>query len=421
MLNYYLNPRSLTIFCFGIASGFPWVLIGSMLTLWLQEVGLSRSSIGYAGAIFAAYSINWLWSPLVDRVRIPLLGLLGQRKSFIVLANGLIALCCLALSQTDAAVDSQTVILWCLAIAIFSASLDIAIDAYRIDSIKADEPELQTAGAAMATAGWWTGYAGVGFIPVALSDSPEFSWPLLYALMTIVPLAILVIALFRPEPEAKPRELGQSKLENFYLSAMATIPLNAKCFVALSLLAPFSLIIWAMTGFAGISSFSALPSITMIVGLLLVVNIAFQLAKLDKATGGVNTKLFNTPLDQPLAWLLVTLAQPVKDFFSRSSTKAAIAILLFIFLFKIGEAFLGRMSIVFYKELGFSNQQIGEYSKLLSWGVTIVFSLIGGIFTVKNGVFKGLVVGGIAMASSNLMFALMALAGPVEWLFALTA
>ena len=109
--------------------------------------------------------------------------------------------------------------------------------------------------------------------------------------------------------------------------------------------------------------------------------------------------------------------EPISSFFSRNGAKLAIQILLFVFLFKIGEAFLGRMSIVFYKEIGFSNEQIGTYSKLVTWWITIFFSLVGGVVTLRIGQFKGLLIAGIAMAGSNLMFAWIANVGPSENLF----
>ena len=120
------------------------------------------------------------------------------------------------------------------------------------------------------------------------------------------------------------------------------------------------------------------------------------------------------------AWLLTTLVAPIHEFFQRNGTKLAISILLFIFLFKLGEAYLGRMSIVFYREVGFSNSDIAYYSKMINWAVTIVFSLIGSVFTIRYGILKGLFIGGIAMASSNLLFAAMALVGPDKALFAFT-
>ena len=116
----------------------------------------------------------------------------------------------------------------------------------------------------------------------------------------------------------------------------------------------------------------------------------------------------------------MTLVEPFREFFQRNGVRLALSILLFIFLFKIGEAFLGRMSIVFYKELGFTNSEIGSLSKLLNWWVTIVFAVIGGMVNIRYGIYRGLLTGGIAMAASNLMFALMAQVGPDKALFAAT-
>ncbi len=118
-----------------------------------------------------------------------------------------------------------------------------------------------------------------------------------------------------------------------------------------------------------------------------------------------------------MVWLAVTVYEPFADFFRRNGLQIALALLSFIFLFKIGEAFLGRMSIVFYKEIGFSNEQIGHYSKLIGWGITIFFTIIGSMVNVRFGIIKGLLIGGIAMASSNLMFAWLASVGPNENLF----
>lgn len=121
-----------------------------------------------------------------------------------------------------------------------------------------------------------------------------------------------------------------------------------------------------------------------------------------------------------VAWFSVTLIEPFADFFRRNGVRVAMTLLLFVFLFKIGEAFLGRMSIPFYKEIGFSNEQIGHYSKLIGWGATIAFTLVGSMFNVKFGIVRGLMIGGIAMSASNLMFAWIAKAGPSETLFLAT-
>ena len=119
-------------------------------------------------------------------------------------------------------------------------------------------------------------------------------------------------------------------------------------------------------------------------------------------------------------WCLVTLVEPFAGFFRKNGVRVALLLMLFIFLFKVGEAFLGRMSIVFYKEVGFSNQQIAEYTKLFGWLITVLFTLLGSAFNTRFGVVRGLLLGGLAMAASNLMFAVIASVGPLEWLLVLT-
>ena len=120
-----------------------------------------------------------------------------------------------------------------------------------------------------------------------------------------------------------------------------------------------------------------------------------------------------------VTWISSTIAGPIISFFKKNGFKIALGILGFVFLFKIGEAFLGRMSIIFYKEIGFSKTDIALYSKGLGWITTVVFTLLGGLFAIRSGVIKAMFVSGILMASTNLLFALLAWSGKSEWLFAI--
>ncbi|HAI73095.1 MAG TPA: MFS transporter, partial [Alteromonas australica] len=98
-LKTFNDRRYLSIFIFGIASGVPWVMIGSVLNAWLADEGLSRSAIGLFGIVFSVYSLNFLWSPLIDRIK-PLF--LGQRRGWIISMQIGIALGCVAMSQLTA-------------------------------------------------------------------------------------------------------------------------------------------------------------------------------------------------------------------------------------------------------------------------------------------------------------------------------
>lgn len=331
-LAVYREPRVWVIFGFGVISGFPWVLIGSMLSAWLQEVGVDRSAIGLFGVVFIAYSINALWSPLIDRVKLPLLnGLLGQRRSWMALCLTGILLATAVLTQINVVEHLWWVAFAALVIAIFSSTQDIAIDAFRIETFGPHEARLQSAGAAMATAGWWSGYSGLGAIPFFLVDGTNLFWQDAYFVLCFVIVAQLL----------------------FVLAVKESIRYRP-----------------------------AIPT-------------------------------FNHWLD----WLRNTLVDPITEFFKRNGWKLAVGMLSFIFLFKIGEAFLGRMSIVFYKEVGFSNDDIAVYSKMVNWWVTIIFAILGSFVNLRLGIVRGLMLGGIAMAASNLMFAWIAGVGPNTNLF----
>ena len=105
----YLERRMARILLLGMISGFPWVLIGSSLSLWLKEDGLSRSTIGWAGLIFSVYALNFLWAPLIDRLRVPYLTpKLGHRRAWIVTLQVLILACLGGWSLVDPSAVSYT-------------------------------------------------------------------------------------------------------------------------------------------------------------------------------------------------------------------------------------------------------------------------------------------------------------------------
>ena len=157
ILENYFESRMLKIFLLGCISGFPWVLIGSSLSLWLKEEGLSRSTIGWAGLIFAVYAFNYLWAPLIDRLKIPYLTKkIGHRKSWIFLMQSIILICLFLWSFLNPQENLILVIFIGLMIAISSASQDITIDALRIEQINYNEKSAMAAGASIAVIGWWT-------------------------------------------------------------------------------------------------------------------------------------------------------------------------------------------------------------------------------------------------------------------------
>ena len=172
----YFDIRMLKILLLGAIQGFPWVLIGSSLSLWLKEDGLDRSTIGWAGLIFGVYAFNYLWAPLIDRIHIPFLTKkIGHRRAWIVSMQIIILSSLVLWSMLNPSESLALVISVGLLIAIASATQDITVDALRIEQIGEQEGKSMAAGAAMVVVGWWTGYKLGGVISLFTADILENS------------------------------------------------------------------------------------------------------------------------------------------------------------------------------------------------------------------------------------------------------
>ena len=351
----YFDRRMIKILLLGAISGFPWVIIGSSLSLWLKEDGLSRSTIGWAGLIFAVYAFNYLWAPIIDRVRIPwLTNKIGHRRGWIVLMQTIILISLILWSLINPTTNLGLVVSIGLIIAIASATQDITVDALRIEQIGENEGKSMQAGAAMAVVGWWTGYKLGGV--VALTSAEFFQnfgfenyWQITFLVLGIVIIACNIGLMFVNEALQTDRGENQNKTDKMIENKLGSSNLFTKT----------------------------------------------------------------------IAWLTGTVMGPIISFFKKNGFNIALAILAFIFLFKIGEAFLGRMSVIFYKEIGFTKSDIALYSKGLGWLTTVIFTLLGGLFAIRSGVIKAMFVSGILMASTNLLFSLLAWSGKSELLFAI--
>ncbi len=350
----YFDKRMLRILLLGAISGFPWVLIGSSLSLWLKEDGLSRSTIGWAGLIFAVYAFNYMWAPLIDRVQIPYLTKkIGHRRGWIVLMQLSILICLVIWSVINPTENLALVISIGLIIAISSATQDITVDALRIEQIGENESQSMAAGAAIAVVGWWSGYKLGGVIAFFTAEYLENIgltdyWQMTFLILGVVVILMNIGLMFVHEPLSLDRSQKQNETDEL----------------------------------------------------------------IQNKLGSQNA------LTKIIAWISGTLGGPVVSFFKKNGFSIALGILGFVFLFKIGEAFLGRMSVIFYKEIGFSKSDIAIYSKTLGWITTVVFTLLGGLFVIRSGVIKAMFLAGILMAATNLLFTALAWTGKSELLFA---
>ena len=167
----------------------------------------------------------------------------------------------------------------------------------------------------------------------------------------------------------------------------------------------------------------------MLCGLICLANIALllipeasassRIAAQQKAAAGLAARLGSGHMAVVGGFLANTIWGPLGSFFRKNGVSVALALLGFIFLFKVGEAFMGKMSLIFYKEIGFSKSDIALYSKGLGWITTVAFTILGGFLAIRSGTFKALLFAGIAMAATNIMFSILAWTGKSEWVFAL--
>lgn len=334
----------LFIFLSGAASGFPWVVFGAAATLWLQSEGFSRTTIGLFGSIAVVYAFNFVWAPLLDTVKLPLLRRLGQRRSWLLLSQILMFIFIVSAAFAMPSGNLFWFGLFMFGVAVLSATQDVGIDAYRIDILKEDEQNKLPITSALYTSGWHVGFGGLGGAVLFLSNT--WAWQTVYFMMSGFMLVFVIVTLLMPRTDSHKAVLDEVKAKLGKQVGHHIDGLSARCSV----------------------------------------------------------------------WFFSTVVEPFKDFFTRYGW-VALNLFLFVFLFKIGEAFLGRMSLVFYKEIGFTTAEIATYSKWVGTGFTILFSIIASIINVHYGLIKGLFIGGIAMASTNLMFAYIALVGPNTTLF----
>lgn len=197
----YTERRLLFVFAMGFASGLPLLLTMGTLQIWLTEAGVSLTAVGLFALTGTPYTVKFLWAPLIDRVPVPLLSArLGRRRSWmLVIQLGLMA-AILGLGFSDPATGPVRTAALALAVAFFSASQDIVIDAYRIEIL---DPAQQGAGAAMTQAGYRFGLIAAGAGALYLADTVG-SWPIVYAVMAALVIVGMVAALFAPVPPDEP-------------------------------------------------------------------------------------------------------------------------------------------------------------------------------------------------------------------------
>lgn len=392
----------------GFSAGLPLLMIFSSLSLWLREAGVERSEVTMFSWAALGYSFKFVWAPLVDRVPLPwLTRRMGRRRSWLLAAQCAVAGAILWMAATDPGSGAGALTVMAVAavtLGFSAATQDIVIDAYRIESAHVD---LQSLMSATYIAGYRVGMlvsgAGALFVAQALgSGSGHYvyaAWQSTYALMAATMLVGVVTTLAVPEPERsgdrypahRAGEYGRFLL--LFLLAVAALVLTyvADASVAASVEG------WLLeaTGDQVLVSLVVEGS-----RLLLSVGMAGVVAVLLVRAGLVDRGMVRE-----------TYVAPVLDFFDRYGVRIALLLLAIIGLYRISDIVLGVISNVFYQDLGYSKSEIAFAVKTFGLLMTIGGGFLGGLLSVRFGVYRILLLGAILAAGTNVLFMGLAKAG----------
>ena len=192
----YFEAEPLAAFFLGISSGFPFALIGATLTTRLAQDGISKSAVTAFALTFLAYNFKFLWAPLIDNVKLPIIGRFGQRRSWLWVISLLVILAVIFLGLVDPNRALSTVAIAAISLGILGATLDIIIDAYRIELL---EPYQLGTGSGMSQYGWRIGAASTGALALILAG--RFGWSIAYISCAVFVLPAILVGVFMGEPK----------------------------------------------------------------------------------------------------------------------------------------------------------------------------------------------------------------------------
>jgi MFS transporter, PAT family, beta-lactamase induction signal transducer AmpG len=345
----YTEPAVLRMLLLGFAAGLPLLLVLGTLSFWLREAGIDRATIGYLSWIGLAYGFKWVWAPLVDRVPIPLATRwLGRRRSWLLLAQGGIVAGLIGMALTDPKQSLNMLVICAIVVAFSSATQDIALDAYRIESASIEKQ-------AALSAAYQTGYrlamiwAGAGVLWLAAfsqGDAQGYAaapWTFAYLIMAASMAVGVITVLFSPEPQAVGlREASQEQQ-------------------------------------------------------------ALQ-ARLQQERG------MSSAVARPAAFVYTAILGPFIEFVMRFRWHALL-ILALISIYRISDVVMGIMANPFYVDMGYSKLEVANISKVYGLIMTLVGAGLGGLLSMRYGVMRILMLGAVLSAVSNLLFSWLATLG----------
>jgi len=336
----YAEPPVARMVLLGFAAGLPLLLVLGTLSFRLREAGIDRTTIGFLSWVGLAYGFKWVWAPLVDRMPLPLLTrVLGRRRSWLLAAQLVLAAGLAGMALTDAAQNLHQLVALALLVAFASATQDIALDAYRIESAE------QSRQAAMAAA-YQVGYRA--------------------AMITASGGALWIASTFDPD-------------ETTYQHA------------------PWLAAYLCMAGLIGVGIvtvlFSSEPQVAVSQD---------TVRREQEAAARLHSRL--------LSWLYAAVVSPFLDFVLRYRWQALLLLAL-IGTYRISDIVLGVMSNPFYRDMGFTKDEVAAVSGVYGVLMTLAGAALGGVLALRYGVMRVLMLGAALSALTNLLFAWLATRG----------
>lgn len=355
LFGIYLKPVCLRMFLLGFSAGLPLLLVLGTLSFRLREADIDLKTIGFMTWFGLAYGCKWVWAPLVDNISLPFLTKkLGQRKAWLSFSQAIIIIGLIGMALCDPRTGLLSIAIFAGITAVASATQDIALDAYRIESAA---EEYQGALAASYQTGYrlamiWSGAGAFAIAAMAASGSDPLAydqrgWMVSYCAMAFSMFVGLLTTLLSPAPSEKDLEEKALQLSETRAKIMQFCRQHPS---------------WPL------------------------------------------------PLGRLVGWFKVICVTPLADFFVRYRWHAVV-ILLLIATYRISDVVMGVMSNPFYKDLGFSKEEVAAISKVFGVVMTLVGAFIGGAVVMKIGVLKTLFIGAVLSAVTNLLFSQLANVG----------
>ena len=421
-LRSFAHPRVATMLFFGFSAGLPLMLIFSSLSLWLREAGIERSVVTLFSWAALGYSFKFIWAPLVDSLPVPgLTHKLGRRRSWILLAQLMVMLSISLMAMQDPSSGGSSLTYMAVAAVLLgfsSATQDIVIDAYRIESA---EIKLQALMSSTYIAGYRLGMltAGAGALYLASwfgSDSGQYlytAWKFTYLAMAAFMLVGIATTLLVPEPadhsgyarQGESRDRESRIHEKLHVLALFVLCVCAFIFtyrISADFASRSSALLQSILHNQAIAGI-LVESARLVAGALIAAAVAVLLVRLNIVKGGGMKLLY---------------VKPVQDFFQRYGLGGALLLLALVGLYRISDIVLGVISNVFYQDIGYSKIEIATVSKVFGLVMTLLGGFLGGALAVRFGVIRTLLLGAILSALTNLLFLLLARIGyDMNWLY----